>query len=78
MSTDNSPSAILSKQTTFKRRMTSHKIKQINAPLRFTKLVFVSLFKVIIASTSFKTNIAYTFTNKTIQLSSKTGKIKSP
>ena len=42
MSTDNSPTAILLKQT-FGIRMASHKIKQINAPLRFTKVVFVCL-----------------------------------
>ena len=46
MSTGNSPSAILSKQT-FELRMTSHKTKQINAPLRFTKEVFVCLMLLI-------------------------------
>ena len=40
MSTDNSPRDILSKQI-LKLRMTSHKIKQVNAPLRFRKVVFV-------------------------------------
>ena len=40
------PSAIVSKQT-FKLRMVSHKIKQINAPLRFKNVVLVFLIKVI-------------------------------
>ena len=40
MSTDNNPRDILSKQI-LKLRMTSHKIKQVNAPLRFRKALFV-------------------------------------
>ena len=54
MSTDYCPNAILSKQT-FELRMASLKIKQINAPLRFTKVLFVCLFKVINGSPLFKT-----------------------
>ena len=50
-----------------KLRMMSHKIKQINVPLRFTQVVFACLFKVINISSLFKTNSAYTFTNKTTQ-----------
>ena len=53
-STDYCPNAILSKQT-FELRIASLKIKQINAPLRFTKVLLVGLFKVINGSPLFKT-----------------------
>ena len=69
-STDYCPNVILSKQT-FKVGITSLEIKQINAPLRFTKLLFVRLFKVINVSPLFKTKKAYTFTNKTTPYQSK-------
>ena len=77
MSSDNSPSVILSKQT-FELRMTLLKVKQINPLLRLTKVLFVLLFKVINVSPLFKTKIVYTFTNKTTPLSIKTGDITSP
>ena len=77
MSTDNSPSDILLEQT-FELRMTSHEIKQRNGPLRFTKVVFVCLFKVINDSPPFKTKRLYTFkNNKATQLLIKTGKSDS-
>ena len=77
MSSDNSSSVILSKQT-FELRMTSLKVKQINPLLRLTKVLFVLLFKVINVSPLFKTKTVYTFTNKTALLSIKTGDITSP
>ena len=52
--------------------MTTRKIKQINAPVKFTKVVFVCLFKVISVNPPFKTESAYTFTNKTTQFSVET------
>ena len=72
--TDNSPRDISTKQT-FELKMTSHKMKHVNASLRFSKVMFVCLFKVINVSPPFKTKSAYTFTNKTAQISVKTGKI---
>ena len=77
MSSDNSSSVILSKQT-FELRMTSLKVKQINPLLRLTKVLFVLLFKVINVSPLFKTKTVYTFTNKTALLSIKTSDITSP
>ena len=77
MSSDNSSSVILSKQT-FELRMTSLKVKQINPLLRLTKVLFVLLFKVINVSPLFKTKTVYTFTNKTALLSTKTSDITSP
>ena len=71
MSSDNSPSVILSKQT-FELRMTLLKVKQINPLLRLTKVLFVLLFKVITVSPLFKTKIFYTFTNKTTPKKHKT------
>ena len=58
--------------------MLSHKIKQINLPLKFRKVVLGCLSKVINISFSFKTKSVCTFTDKTTQLSIKTGKITSP
>lgn len=63
---------ILTNQT-FKVRVTLHKMKRVNAPLRLTKVVIVCLLKVINAGPAFKTKTAYTVTNKTIKLSIKTG-----
>ena len=75
VSTDNTPSAILSKET-FQIRLTSLKMKQINAPQRFTKAVFICSFKIINVSPPFKTKSSYKFTNKTTQLSINPRKIK--
>ena len=69
MSTDNSPRDILSKQI-LKLRMTSHKIKQVNAPLRFRKIVFVCSR---LTRSFFHLKDMHTYiTNKTAQLSIKT------
>ena len=54
----------------------SDKIKQINAALRFTNVLLACLIKVINISSEQKR--ACTFTNKTTQLSIKTGKITFP
>ena len=56
--------------------MVSHKIKQMNAPLRFTNVVLVCLIKVINISSEQKSTC--TFTDKTTQLSIKTSKITLP
>ena len=71
------PPPVLSKQT-FELRITLHKIKQINAPLSFTKIVYFCLFMVVDISSPFKRKSACTLTDKTTQLSIKTGKITSP
>ena len=65
----------LNLKKTLEFRMVSHEIKQINA-LRFTNVVLVCLIKVLI---SFQNNeSAFTFIDKTAQLSIKTGKITFP
>ena len=70
MSTDDSPSTILSKQT-FELRMLSHKIKhKCSSEIHKDS---VCLFKVIDVGPPFKRKSAYAFANKTIQLSIKTG-----
>ena len=75
MSTDNSTSTMLSKLT-FELRMASHKT---NAKRSFEiHKGSVCLFKVINDIPLFKRKSAYTFTNKTTQLSIKTGNQHPP
>ena len=79
--TYNSPSAILSKtrflnlEKNFDLRMVWHKIKQINASLRFKNVVLLCIIKVINISSEQQKRI--TFTDKTTHLSIKTDKTTS-
>ena len=63
-------------EKTFELRIMTHKIKQINTPLRFTNVVLVCLIKVTILFQNKES--PFTFTDKTTQLSIKTGKIAFP
>ena len=77
MSTDNRLSAILSKQI-FEIRMVSHKIKQINSPLRFTKVVLVCL-RLLISVLHSKQKIHYVSIQRKLRnYQSKPEKSQSP